>query len=347
MRTAPTVVSSPTASSRIVCGPSPPSRRRTNERAPRGTTSVAWAGSRRSDARSQWSACRCEMTTASGARVRCGVGPCRRRRCASRSRRTGSVRTMVPLSSTATVACPHQVTFTRHTLRNQNGARDSRRDHHAAQVARTRRARAVHVTSANPEGLYGSCYVRPMRVDIWADLVCPWCYLGKRRFETALARFAHRDEVDVTFHSFQLDPGLPKGEKVSQLDLLTSKYGIPASQVDEMQAQLERTAAAEGLEYHLRGGMTGNTFDAHRLVHLAQASRLGDATVERFYRAHFTEQRSLFDHDSLVDLAAEAGLDPVEARRVLKDDDYADAVEADEQEARELGATGVPFFVIA
>ena len=192
----------------------------------------------------------------------------------------------------------------------------------------------------------GGVTVGYVRVDVWADLVCPWCYLGKRRFEQALTAFAHRDEVEVVFHSFQLDASLPKGEKVSQLDLLISKYGIPPTQVESMQAELERTAAAEGLEYHLRGGMTGNTFDAHRLVHLAQASGHGDAVVERFYRAHFTEQRSLFDHDSLVDLAAEAGLDPVEARRVLKDDDYAEAVADDEREARELGATGVPFFVI-
>ena len=192
----------------------------------------------------------------------------------------------------------------------------------------------------------GGVTVGCMRVDVWVDLVCPWCYLGKRRFEQALGAFPHRDGIEVTFHSFQLDPSLPKGEKVAQLDMLTSRYGIPPAQVEQMQAQLERTAAAEGLEYHLRGGMTGNTFDAHRLVHLAQAVGRGDAVVERFYRAHFTEQRSLFDDDSLVDLAAEAGLDPVEARRVLKDDDYADAVAADEREARELGATGVPFFVI-
>lgn len=185
-----------------------------------------------------------------------------------------------------------------------------------------------------------------MRVDVWSDLVCPWCYLGKRRLEQALAGFAHRDQVEIVYHSFELDPSLPKGEKVAQADTLTSKYGISAAQVEAMQAQLERTAAGEGLEYHLRGGMTGNTFDAHRLVHLAQANGLGDPVVERFYRAHFTEQRSLFDHDSLVDLAGEAGLDPVEARRVLKDDDFTDAVLADEREARDLGATGVPFFVI-
>jgi predicted DsbA family dithiol-disulfide isomerase len=185
-----------------------------------------------------------------------------------------------------------------------------------------------------------------MRVDVWVDLVCPWCYLGKRRFEQALAGFTHRDRVEVIYHSFQLDPSLPKGEKVAQLDLLTAKYGMSAAQVEDMQAQLERTAAAEGLEYHLRGGMTGNTFDAHRLVHLAQAGGLGDAAVERFYRAHFTEQRSLFDHDSLVDLAVEAGVAEVEARQVLKGDDYADAVLADEREARDLGASGVPFFVV-
>jgi len=186
-----------------------------------------------------------------------------------------------------------------------------------------------------------------MRVEIWADLVCPWCYLGKRRFETGLTGFEHRAEVEVVHRSFELDPHTPKGETVGQTEMLVGKYGVAAERAAAMQAQLERTAAAEGLEYHLTDGLTGNTFDAHRLVHLGTAAGIAEAVIERFYRAHFTERRSLFDRDSLLALAAEAGLDATEAGRVLDGDAFADAVLADEREARELGATGVPFFVIA
>jgi predicted DsbA family dithiol-disulfide isomerase len=186
-----------------------------------------------------------------------------------------------------------------------------------------------------------------MRVEIWADLVCPWCYLGKRRFEKALAGFEHRADVEIVHRSFELDPHWPKGETVGQTEMLVDKYGVATERAAAMQAQLERTAAIEGLEYHLTDGLTGNTFDAHRLVHLARSRGLAEPVVERFYRAHFSEQRSIFDRDSLVALAAEAGLDPAEAAEVLDGDAFADEVLADEREARELGATGVPFFVIA
>jgi predicted DsbA family dithiol-disulfide isomerase len=185
-----------------------------------------------------------------------------------------------------------------------------------------------------------------VRVDIWSDLVCPWCYLGKRRFDKALAGFAHRDQVEVAHHSYQLDPSMPKGSTVKQLDLLMSKYGLPEAQANAQQAKLERLAAAEGLEYHLAGGEMGNTSDAHALVHLGKERGIADAVLERLYRAHFTEQRSLFTHESLVELAAEAGLDPNEARQVLSAGTYGEAVDADGREARALGADGVPFFVI-
>ena len=185
-----------------------------------------------------------------------------------------------------------------------------------------------------------------MQVDIWTDVVCPWCFIGKRRFEKALAAFPHRDQVRVTHRSFQLDPHMPKGTTQPQRDVLVKKYGMPPAQVDGMMQQVERTAAAEGLEYHLVGGKTGNTHDAHRLLHLAHEKGVQDAVLERLYRAHFTEQQSVFDTESLVKLAAEAGLDADEARAVLQSDRYADRVQADVAEAQELGARGVPFFVI-
>ena len=185
-----------------------------------------------------------------------------------------------------------------------------------------------------------------MRIDIWSDLVCPWCYVGKRRFEQALAAFEHSDAVEVVHRSFQLNPSAPKGETAPRRDVLKAKYGLTDAQADQMDAKMERTAAEAGLEYHLAGGLTGNTFDAHRLLHLARDRGLQDAAIERFYRAYFTERRSLFDRESLVTLAVEAGLTRQEVQSVLEGDAYADAVKADGEEARAAGANGVPFYVI-
>ena len=184
-----------------------------------------------------------------------------------------------------------------------------------------------------------------MRVDIWSDIVCPWCYLGKRRFERALAAFGDRAEVEVVHRSFQLDPTRPKGQTQKRREMLMSKYHLTAAQVQTMDVRMEQTAAADGLEYHLGDGVTGNTFDAHRLLHLAGARDRQDATLERFYRAYFTEGRSLFDDDSLRALAVESGLDAVDVAGVLAGDTYAEAVATDIREAQALGANGVPFFV--
>ena len=183
-----------------------------------------------------------------------------------------------------------------------------------------------------------------MRIDIWSDLVCPWCYIGKRRFETALAAFAHSNDVTVVHRAFQLDPTMPKGQLFRHRDVLMRKYGMNEAQVAAAQARLADLAATEGLEYHLADTRTGNTLDAHRLVHLAGEQGNQDAVIERFFRAHFTEGRSLFDHDSLASLADDARLKG--AREVLDTDRYAQNVIADHQQANALGANGVPFFVI-
>jgi predicted DsbA family dithiol-disulfide isomerase len=185
-----------------------------------------------------------------------------------------------------------------------------------------------------------------MRIDIWTDVVCPWCYVGKRRFEKALATFPHRDEVHVVHRSFQLNPAAPPGRTSPRRDALMAKYGLSESQVEAMNARMEQTAAEEGLRYDLSEGVTGNTFDAHRLLHLAHDRGRQDEVIERLYRAYFTEKRSLFDHESLVELVGEAGLDRDEAQRMLSSNDYADGVARDIAEARALGANGVPFFVI-
>jgi len=186
-----------------------------------------------------------------------------------------------------------------------------------------------------------------MQIHIWSDVVCPWCYLGKRRFERALEEFAHRGEVQVTHRAFQLDPARPRGEVSSRRDLLMSKYRLTDTQVREMDEKMEEMAAEEGLEYHLtEAGLTGNTLEAHQLVHLAGSHGLQDAMLERLYRAYFTEQRSLFDRESLISLGGEVGLDTMEARQALERDAFLDAVADDVNEAKLLGISGVPFFVI-
>lgn len=185
-----------------------------------------------------------------------------------------------------------------------------------------------------------------MRVDIWSDIVCPWCYVGKRRFEAALARFDNRDAVEVVHRSFQLNPAAPRGRTSSRREMLMQKYALTLAQAEQMDARMTQTAAADGLEFNLQGTLTGNTFDAHQLVQLARAHGRQDALLERLYRAYFTEQRSIFEAGALVELAGDAGLDRDEAAAALRDNRYADAVHADMATARRIGATGVPFFVI-
>ncbi len=185
-----------------------------------------------------------------------------------------------------------------------------------------------------------------MKVEIWSDIVCPWCYLGKRRFERALAAFPHRDAVTVEHRAFQLNPAAERGVTGSRTDMLKGKYLLSDDHIQAMDERMERLAAEEGLAYNLAATATGNTLDAHRLVHLAKASGLGDAMVERLYRAYFTEGRSVFDEDSLVGLGVEVGLDADLVRGILRSDAYADAVTTDTRQASTLGATGVPFFVI-
>jgi predicted DsbA family dithiol-disulfide isomerase len=185
-----------------------------------------------------------------------------------------------------------------------------------------------------------------MRVEIWSDVVCPWCYLGKRRFELALAGFEHRDEVEVVYRSFELDPTAPVGVTTPTVDLLAGKYGMTVTQAHEAQQQMERRATDDGLVFVMQGLRSGNTRDAHRLLHLAKDRGLQADLAERLHRAYFSEQGSIFDGASLTSLAVDVGLDLEEVTQVLSSDAYDDAVATDEAMAQSLGATGVPFFVI-
>ncbi|WP_030815445.1 DsbA family oxidoreductase [Streptomyces sp. NRRL F-2799] len=188
-----------------------------------------------------------------------------------------------------------------------------------------------------------------MRVEIWSDIACPWCYVGKARFEKALAAFPHRDEVEVVHRSFELDPGRAKGDVQPVLDMLTRKYGMSAAQAEAGEDNLGAQAAAEGLDYRTRGRDHGSTFDLHRLLHFAKEQGRQEALLDRLYRANFADEQSVFTggDDHLVELATEAGLDADATRAVLADPTaYADEVRADEREAAQLGANGVPFFVL-
>ncbi|PWW22417.1 putative DsbA family dithiol-disulfide isomerase [Geodermatophilus normandii] len=185
-----------------------------------------------------------------------------------------------------------------------------------------------------------------MRIEVWSDVVCPWCYIGKRRLETALERFPHRDQVEVVWRSFQLDPSVPEGETHPTLPALAAKYGRPVEDVRAMMRHVEETAAGEGLSYDLANGVSGNTLLAHELTHLAAEHGLQGEMEERLFAAYFTEGRPVFDVDSLAALAVEVGLDEAEVRAALADSRHRPAVLSDVATARALGATGVPFFVV-
>jgi predicted DsbA family dithiol-disulfide isomerase len=185
-----------------------------------------------------------------------------------------------------------------------------------------------------------------LSVDIWSDVVCPWCYIGKRRFEAALDRFSQRDEVEVTYHAFELDPTAPARHDRSGPERLAEKYGVSVEQAQAMNDRVTAVAAEDGLAYRLDIARGGNTFDAHRLLHLALEHGVQPAVKERLMQAYFTEGEPISDPDTLVRLVAEAGVPEDEARAVLASDRYGDAVREDERLGAQLGINGVPFFVV-
>ena len=185
-----------------------------------------------------------------------------------------------------------------------------------------------------------------MEVEIWADVVCPWCYVGKRRFEAALAGFEHRDEVNVTWRSFELDPAAPREREVDGATHLASKYGVPRERAVGMQRDMAEMARGEGLALRFDIARGGNTFDAHRIVHLGAAHGIQDDVQERLMRGYFTEGEPVGDPEALARLAADAGLAEDEARELLAGDRFANEVREDELTAQGFGITAVPFFVV-
>jgi predicted DsbA family dithiol-disulfide isomerase len=185
-----------------------------------------------------------------------------------------------------------------------------------------------------------------MELEIWSDIACPWCYVGKRRMEAALASFEHADAVNVTWRSFELDPTAPPAREQSHVELIAQKYGRTVEQVEAMDAQLTGVAAEAGIDMKLSQIRSGNTFDGHRVIHLAAEHGLQDAMEERLMRAYFTEGALVSDHDTLITLAVEVGLDATAVREVLLTERYAEDVRADERDAQDAGISAVPCFVI-
>lgn len=185
-----------------------------------------------------------------------------------------------------------------------------------------------------------------MKIEIWSDVACPWCYIGKRRFEAALAEFPHRDSVEVTWRSFQLDPTLPEHYDGTELQYLSTRKGLAPQQVAQMFDHVAEQAAGVGLHYRFDKVVVANSFTAHRLLHLAADHGLQDAAKERLLSDHFEHGRDIGSREYLTALGTDLGLDRTDVEELFTTDKYASEVRADFDEARALGISGVPFFVL-
>ncbi len=185
-----------------------------------------------------------------------------------------------------------------------------------------------------------------MKVEIWSDYACPFCYIGKQRLETALEQFSNKDDVEVVYKSFELDPNAPRKVEHDVHDMLSAKYGMSREQAISMNNNLGAQAKEAGLTFQFDTLQLTNTFDAHRLSHYASKQGKMNQMAEELFKAYFTDSRHLGDHETLVELGVKIGLERDEVDGLLSSEDYAAQVRADEEEARLLGVTGVPFFVI-
>lgn len=183
-----------------------------------------------------------------------------------------------------------------------------------------------------------------MRVDIWSDVVCPFCYISKKRLEKAAQTAGV--ELEIHWHSFQLDPEAPERQTLTNTERLAQKYGRSLAEVEAMQANIAEMARAEGIEFNWQQANSGNSFNAHRLIHLAQSKGLGNEAKEAFFYSYMTQGLAIGERETLEDVAARIGLNPVEVDDLLDSDEFADFVKFDQEVARDqLKVTGVPFFV--
>jgi predicted DsbA family dithiol-disulfide isomerase len=189
---------------------------------------------------------------------------------------------------------------------------------------------------------------KKLHIDVWSDIACPWCYVGKRHLEAALAEFPHAAEVEVQWRAFELDPAAPneRDRDGTYAGRIAKKYGCSEREAEIMIKRMVDTAKSDGLDFHFERIRSGNMFDAHRVLHLAHDRDKQDAVKERFLLAYMTEGALMSDAETLVRLASEAGLDAEEVRKTLLSDRYEREVRADERDAKELGISGVPFFVV-
>jgi len=185
-----------------------------------------------------------------------------------------------------------------------------------------------------------------MKIEIWSDVMCPFCYIGKRRFEEALQNFEHKDKVEVEWKSFQLNPDLKTDPNINITQYLADIKGWTLDYAKQVNNQVTEMAAGVGLAYDFDRAVVANSFDAHRFAHLAKKHNLGDEAEEALFKAYFTEGRNIADHDTLMELGNEMGLDEAEVKQILANGDYAGAVKHDIAEAGYLGIQGVPFFVM-
>lgn len=184
-----------------------------------------------------------------------------------------------------------------------------------------------------------------MKVEIWSDITCPFCYIGKRYFEKGLEQFPHKDKVDVVYRSFQLDPNAPKKPTFDVYTLVANKYGYSREQVKSMHDNLVAQAKAVGLDYQFDNALPANSLDAHRVIKFAETYGKSEAVLEQYYKGYFTDSKLISDWNTLADLAAETGIPREEVLNMLDSTQYEEDVLADGREASSFGATGVPFFV--
>ncbi|HEX7667682.1 MAG TPA: DsbA family oxidoreductase [Polyangiaceae bacterium] len=184
-----------------------------------------------------------------------------------------------------------------------------------------------------------------IKVDVFSDILCPWCYIGKRRLEAALASFPHKDDVEVTWRSFQLDPSAPRSYPGTVSDMLAKKYGMSKAQAEQKHAEMTALAAKDGLDYHFEKTKPGNSFDAHRLIKFAASKGKNVEMKERLMKGYFTDGADIGDHGALAKMAEDVGLDRAEAETVLASDAYGDEVKTDLREASQGGISGVPAFI--
>lgn len=185
-----------------------------------------------------------------------------------------------------------------------------------------------------------------VKIDIWSDVVCPFCFIGKRHLELALADFEHRDQVEIAWHSFELDPNAPAELSERLVEHIAHKYQLSREQSVASQQDIAARAAAVGLSFDWQNARPGNTFDAHRVIHFAASHGVANQAEDVLMTAYFSQGKALGKRETLIALAPQIGLDPDEVREMLASDRFADAVRADEAQAQAYGITGVPFFVV-